>query len=403
MDFFNQLLERHHDFKEKSLTSRLISHKDLVRLVNKHKVGGLVHVELLGDSVKGRSIYHLSLGSGPTTVLMWTQMHGNEPTATAAVMDVLNFIRSQPEAFQDALQKIFKELTIHIVPMLNPDGAEQFERHNAIGVDMNRDALNLTSPESQMLKALNDRLQPDWAFNLHDQKREHGVSTTAKPATLSFLAPQPYPEPVGPENQKRAMQLIAHWYELMGQTELIDQVGRYDDEHTATAFGDNFQKWGASTILLESGADYKDRERQTARKYNFALLVDALHTIAQESYTTPDINVYHSIPLNKRMMCDVLFRDITVHIGNRSFQVDLAVDLLDKVTAGSFFYEPYINSIGDSRLSGAYISIDAQNYEVVSDHPLEPEQSMFFRVVDKKSEQTVYDFSRPLKDPYLKA
>ena len=34
-----------------------------------------------------------------------------------------------------------------MVPMLNPDGAERFQRRNAQGIDINRDALLLQSPE----------------------------------------------------------------------------------------------------------------------------------------------------------------------------------------------------------------------------------------------------------------
>ena len=60
-------------------------------------------------------------------------------------------------------------MTVHFIPMLNPDGAELFNRHNAIGIDINRDALRLQSPESQLLKKVRDSLDADFGFNLHDQ------------------------------------------------------------------------------------------------------------------------------------------------------------------------------------------------------------------------------------------
>lgn len=45
-------------------------------------------LEEIGRSVEGRSINHLWFGRGPYKVLLWSQMHGDEPTATAALFDV---------------------------------------------------------------------------------------------------------------------------------------------------------------------------------------------------------------------------------------------------------------------------------------------------------------------------
>ena len=40
------------------------------------------------------------------------------------------------------------------------------------------------------------------------------------------------------------------------------QVGRYNDDFEPRAFGDNIQKWGTSTILIESGGYPNDIEKQ---------------------------------------------------------------------------------------------------------------------------------------------
>ena len=74
-------------------------------------------------------------------------MHGNEPTATQAIFDILNFFNS-PD-FNAEKTAILSNLTVHFLPMLNPDGAELFQRRNLLGVDINRDALRLQSPESK--------------------------------------------------------------------------------------------------------------------------------------------------------------------------------------------------------------------------------------------------------------
>ena len=82
---------------------------------------------------------------------------------------------------------ILSSLTLHFVPMLNPDGAERFQRRNAQGIDINRDALRLQTPEGRALKAVRDRaaaarrLQPAQPGLAHVGRRaaEAGVDLAA--------------------------------------------------------------------------------------------------------------------------------------------------------------------------------------------------------------------------------
>ena len=64
-------------------------------------------------------------------------MHGNESTGTKAVFDLLNYLQSN-DLFA---QMITKEITLKIIPILNPDGAQQYTRKNANEIDLNRDAV----------------------------------------------------------------------------------------------------------------------------------------------------------------------------------------------------------------------------------------------------------------------
>ena len=50
--------------------------------------GDLFRMEQIGESVEGRSINHVQVGSGSTRILLWSQMHGDEPTATSALFDL---------------------------------------------------------------------------------------------------------------------------------------------------------------------------------------------------------------------------------------------------------------------------------------------------------------------------
>ena len=125
----------------------LIRHADVETRLKEVRAAApdLFQLEQIGTSVEGRSINHLWFGRGPFHVLLWSQMHGDEPTATSALFDVFEQFRRHRD--EPAVARILDSLTIHAVPMLNPDGAERFQRRNAQGIDINRDALRLQTPE----------------------------------------------------------------------------------------------------------------------------------------------------------------------------------------------------------------------------------------------------------------
>src|SRR5204863_4584952 len=123
--------------------------------------------ERVGASLEGRSINMISTGTGPFRVLLWSQMHGDEPTATAALFDVFDYLQRHRD--DPVPRRILSSLTLYVVPMLNPDGAERFQRRNAQGIDINRDALGLQTPEGLVLKQVRDRFNPRIGFNLHNQ------------------------------------------------------------------------------------------------------------------------------------------------------------------------------------------------------------------------------------------
>src|SRR5262245_61113123 len=78
----------------------------------------------VGRSMQGRALKTVTYGSGPVKVFMWSQMHGNEATATMALADMFAFFADkEPSALRD---RIASSLTVTFLPMLNPDGAQIF-------------------------------------------------------------------------------------------------------------------------------------------------------------------------------------------------------------------------------------------------------------------------------------
>ena len=150
----------HYDrYREPIIQNRFLKHSDLVSLIKKHVTSSLLISKEIGQSVNGRSINHLMLGTGKTKVLLWSQMHGDESTATMALFDLFNFFHADDE-HNDLRKLILGSLELHIVPMLNPDGAQQWKRRNDLEIDINRDARMLVTPEGRALMSLAKKIQP---------------------------------------------------------------------------------------------------------------------------------------------------------------------------------------------------------------------------------------------------
>ncbi len=320
----------------------------------------------LGESIEGRAIYDVSFGKGKTQVLLWSQMHGDESTATMAGLDLFNFFTANDKKFADLRQSILQNVTVHFIPMLNPDGAEEFERRNALGVDMNRDALRLQSPESQILKHIRDSLKADFGFNLHDQSTYYTSGVNKEAATISFLPPAyNYAKDINPVRE-RAMQMIVQLNEAL-QHYVKGHAARYNDDFEPRAFGDNIQKWGTSTVLIESGGFPDDPEKQRIRKLNFMLLVTALDAIATESYKKLDREKYWEIPENESYLYDLIVRNVQKEVNGKLYTIDVGINYfeIEFENINDYFDIGSIQELGDMSTFFGYQEFDAQGMVAV--------------------------------------
>jgi hypothetical protein len=271
---------------------------------------GLVTTLEEGVSCEGRRIPLLSVGHGRTKVLLWSQMHGDEPTATSALLDVFAFLgtsRETPEA-----KFLFEKLTILVIPMLNPDGAERTRRVNAQGIDINRDALRLSSPEGRFLKAVREKYRPMAGYNLHN----HAALTTAGPggdqAAISLLS-VPFDEAFTENEGRRLTKRLALEVRDALEPWAKGKIARYDTEYTARAFGDSMTRWGTPTLLIESGGWNGPDEPGTLVHLDFVALLSTLQALADASLASIDPTGYESIPLLRREgLYDVLVRNALV-------------------------------------------------------------------------------------------
>jgi len=353
-----ELAELHAEVRVAGLDDRTFGPETYWGLVSPY-LGGNVGAEVVGSSAEGRPIRHLTFGSGPVTVLLWSQMHGDESTASMALADIVRFFREQPE--HPLVRSIARGATVHLIPMLNPDGAERFRRRNAQGIDVNRDARRLQTSEGRLLKAMNDRLRPDFGFNLHDQNAAVRVGRSDRGVAIALLAPAFNEAREVDDKRRRAMQVASVLVESMRPL-VTDHIAKYDDTFNPRAFGDLIGAWGASTVLIESGAWVEDPQKQYLRKANFVGILSALDAIATGRYAGYDPAVYDGLEFNGRRVPDVLLAGGTLAVPGLP---PLEADVLVNYGLPLLRRDPVIADIGDMGGAEAQDTLDVRGLYLI--------------------------------------
>jgi len=297
-------------------------------------------VELVGSSYENREIYTLQVGKGKTKILIWTQMHGNESTGTKALFDFFNLL-NEPGDLSYLSDQILENCTIKCIPMLNPDGAEVYTRLNAQKIDLNRDFIDKKAPESELLQEIVKDFQPDYCFNMHDQRTIFSVGKNIAPATISFLAPSEEKKRKVTKGRKETMEVIVSMNNFL-QNLIPNQVGRYTDEFYPTATGDNFQKMGYKTILVESGHYTNDYQREMTRKYTFLALLQGLFFISHDKEKC-NYEDYFAIPDNEKKYLDILLKDVNY----QGVQTDIGILFDETLEDGRLQFIPRVDKVED--------------------------------------------------------
>lgn len=316
-------------FRASEIKGRYLSRKELEKQLEKLKKE--YPVQEIGRSFLNLPIETIQAGNGPVKILAWSQMHGNESTTTKGILDLLNFFLNSKE--DPEVKELLQQVTLLIIPMLNPDGADRYTRENVNGVDLNRDALANKEPESKVLRECFEKFAPHFCLNLHDQRTIFGAGEKAHPATLSFLAPSMDSSRTINENRKKAMQVIVSMNTAL-QEIIPNQVGRFDDSFNLNCSGDYFQAQGVPTILFECGHFQEDYLREKTREFFTFSILTALRTIASGSYLQENFEAYFLIPENQKNFYDVILRNAVV----AGEKVDVAIQYSEKIKAGEVIF-----------------------------------------------------------------
>ena len=115
----------------------------------------LIKSEVLTKSIEGRelfAVYFSKNGFGKDKskirVLIFAQQHGNEQSGKEGALFLIT------ELLKPENQYLFEKIDFVLVPQMNPDGSEKNKRRNGNDVDVNRNHLILTEPETIALHKL---------------------------------------------------------------------------------------------------------------------------------------------------------------------------------------------------------------------------------------------------------
>ena len=325
---------------------------------------GRLKLEEVGRSVQGRKIHLVTLGSGPRRILLWSQMHGDEPSATPALLDLADTLLASDEPEPRA---ILEGLTLL-------DGADaQPRRGRALRPAQRagdrhqprrpppRDAGGARC--SRPCATVSSRSSASTSTTRTGGPRS---ATPASSSTISLLAVSGDREGTltpGRARAKRVCSAIARALEPF----VPGGIGRYDEDWNPRAFGDNVTAWGTPVVLIESGGIPPGRPLSDLTRLNYVALLTVLHGLVRDDLRGESPDLYESLKRND----DGNWTDVLLAGGRvlqpwagEPYRADVAFDVLDDDPLAASCAEPgwpgasRIREVGDGRLLGSARRVD---------------------------------------------
>jgi Zinc carboxypeptidase len=359
------------EIKEQNLSGRYITNNHIEPILK--KLSSQFKLTTIGFSVKEKPIYAVQIGTGKIKVLMWSQMHGNESTTTKALFDLFKFL----ELDSEEVNQIKNKFTLLCIPILNPDGSEAYTRENANNIDLNRDSVDLSQPESRLLRSTFEQFVPDFCFNLHDQRTIYAAGETNNPATVSFLAPAYNVEREINNVRQKAIDVIVVMNSEL-QKIIPNQVGRFDDSFNINCVGDMFQSLKTPTILFEAGHYQGDYQREETRKFIFIALLSGIKSINENDVVLNKTDLYLNIPQNKSVFFDFVYKKVKINNNSLNIITNFAAQYKEILIGNKIVFESFICQIGSEEVFFGHQEYDCQDAVYSDDSSNIPE-------IDKKA------------------
>ncbi len=155
---------------EQNGNTKITSYSELVSFIKQlDSSSSLMKTEVIARSVEGRDIYAAlfsksGFGKDPSKirVLIFCQQHGNEQAGKEGGILLIR------ELLKPENRYLFNKVDLAIIPQMNPDGAEKNTRRNGDAMDLNRNHLILTEPETIGLHTFFDKYLFEVSMDVHE-------------------------------------------------------------------------------------------------------------------------------------------------------------------------------------------------------------------------------------------
>lgn len=235
-----------------------------------------IRVERIATTRLGRtvSVVMISTGNGFGTdakklkVLLFAQQHGDEPAGKEALTLLLAQLASTRKPSWT------NHVDILIVPQMNPDGAEMHQRRTSDSIDLNRNHVLLTSPETKGLHDLFNRWKPEVTLDMHEYSsgkawRDSGMTKIAD-VQLGMLTHPNTPESIRKMQHENFYPFIASEVARRGYRFQEYIVGSPDSRirHSTTEINDGRQSFGilSSVSFIQEGRKWDGLEDTLRRR-----------------------------------------------------------------------------------------------------------------------------------------
>ncbi len=315
------------DYKEPSITTREFTPAQFWQAVQPMAEYARFDVAEVGQSAQALPLRTITIGNGPTTVLVWSQMTGNESTGTLALADVVRWFANTRNEDRDVAlrERLLSGLTVVLMPILNPDAAgaagvlaSSSDDTGALGQNFTP----LTASAEQVLSAVRDRIKPDFVMGLLDRGGRTDASDTTMLAAIALAAhsggaasratgsnsgtnrvgnigsgsgSDSDSDSDSDNSMHQRARLLAATLAKSFLTELPGRVVRNDDVFSLRTTDDTTQRSDVSTVFVTSGDLEADPQKQRLRSLHVAALLSALDALATGAYQGANVALYDQL------------------------------------------------------------------------------------------------------------
>ncbi|MEM2896544.1 MAG: M14 family zinc carboxypeptidase [Candidatus Bathyarchaeia archaeon] len=208
-------------------------------------------VKVIGKTTQNRNIYliiasknikqEFQFAKERFSIFICARQHGDEPASTKALIEYLPKLNSS---------HFLRNITVLMIPWVNPDGGEFFEKYNALGIDINDDHLALRSSEAKSMHLVYNCWNPSIFIDLHE--------TGAIKENLAYL--WPFNEFVSPIIMSASKSLVENMTRYINDKGFMTATWRGISDLITTA-RNYFALRGSLSVLIETNLKDKLDER----------------------------------------------------------------------------------------------------------------------------------------------